>query len=122
MILRSSKDVMRVVNAINSANAGVNSLNSIYSSQDRIPNIADKSPEILAPRNVSDTVEVEGPENEVASSSNIDIEALKQNFGINQGFEAGIQPQFAVNSSSGVIEGMEPGMHAGGVFKPPYEN
>ena len=113
---------MKVVNAINSANAGVNSLNSIYPNQERIPNIAEKSPEVLATRNVSDTVEVEGPENEIASSSNIDIEALKQNFGINQGFEPGIQPQFAVNSSSGVIEGIEPGMHAGGVFKPPYEN
>ena len=111
-----------MLNAINSANAGVNSLNSIYSSQEKIPNITEKSPDILATRNVSDTVEVEGPENEVANSSNIDLEALKQNFGLNQGFEAGIQPQFAINSSSGIIDGMEPGMHAGGVFKPPYEN
>lgn len=67
-----------------------------------------------------DMVDVESTEQgEESESSN--LQALRNSFSLNQGFEQGVQPSFAMNSSSGVTDGLEPGIHPAGIFKSPQE-
>ncbi len=113
--------MVKVINGINPAGRGIEQVSQAYSSPVYAPDSTEKNSEIArtgAP--VTDTVEVENSEasDEVGSPN---MQALKNAFSLNQGFEAGMQPQFAINSSSGVCQGLEPGIQPGGVFKPPYE-
>lgn len=69
----------------------------------------------------SDTVDM-GPVEPNDDSEPSNLQALKKIVSSEQGFESGIQPSFAINSATGVQEGLEPGLQAAGVFKPPYIN
>ncbi len=115
-----------MLNEINAIGSGKESLASSYASSIGSQGVSNtgslncenKTSDVSSARPVCDTVDVEGPEQgEDAEPSN--LQALKNSFSLNQGFESGIQPSFAMNSSTGVHSGLEQGVQPAGIFKSP---
>jgi hypothetical protein len=106
-------------NEINPINSGVSSLRGAESFQSPSVKPGSGSSETSLIRNF-DMVDVGAAEQgEESDSSN--LQALRNSFSLNQGFEQGVQPSFAFNSSSGETEGLEQGIRPAGVFKSPQE-
>lgn len=100
--------------------SGVDQMSQIYNAPIYESAKNEQTGELTRSGVASDTIEVDNCElPEEMGLSN--MQALKNAFSLNQGFEQGLQAQFALNSSSGTFEGLEPGLQSGGVFKPPYD-
>jgi hypothetical protein len=69
-------------------------------------------------KGIKDKIEI-SKDSEEAGGAN--IQALKSSLqpGQGQGYEAGVQPSFAMNSIQGIQAGLDPGMQQAGVFKSP---
>ncbi|MCQ2736102.1 MAG: hypothetical protein MJ234_02665 [bacterium] len=109
-----------MLNAINPAARGIEQLNNPYSVSAGGTGRAESCSEALRPEAVTDMVDVDGIE-QAEEDGSPDVQALVSALSQSQGFDAGIQQQFAMNSSSGAFEGLEQGIQPGGVFMPPYQ-